>query len=73
MSTADELKYSDATALAGLIRKKEVKPIELVDDAIGRMEKLNPGLNAVITPMYELAREAAKGPLPEGLCRCPFC
>ncbi|MBP7341800.1 MAG: hypothetical protein KA957_05745 [Syntrophaceae bacterium] len=66
MSLSNELKYLDATALAGLVRKKEVQPFELVDDAIGRMEKLNPELNAVITPMYELAREAAKARLSEG-------
>jgi len=66
MSLSDELKYLDATALAELVRKKEVKPIELVEDAIERIEKLNPTLNAVITPMYELARDAAKSKLPDG-------
>jgi amidase len=66
MSISDELKYLDATALAELVREKEVKPIELVEDAIERIEKLNPTLNAVITPMYELARDAAKSKLPDG-------
>lgn len=66
MPIADELKYLDATALAGLIRKKEVTPLELVESAIERIEKLNPALNAVITPMYDLARNAAKSKLPDG-------
>ncbi|MFZ2419092.1 MAG: hypothetical protein WAW22_11330, partial [Smithellaceae bacterium] len=66
MPIADELKYFDATAIAGLVRKKEVTPLELVESAIKRIEKLNPALNAVITPMYDLARNAAKTKLPDG-------
>ncbi len=56
----------DATAQAELVRKKEVKPIELVEAAIERIERLNPRLNAVITTMYEQARREAEGELPEG-------
>jgi amidase len=41
--------------------KKEVKPSELVEEAISRIEKLNPRINAVIHKMYDLAREAAEG------------
>ncbi len=66
MSLSDELKYQDATALADLIRKKEIKPLELVESVIERIEKLNPVLNAVVTPMYDLARETAKSKLPRG-------
>jgi amidase len=66
MSKSDELTYLDATALAELVQKKEVSPIELVDAAIERIERLNPELNAVVTPMYDLAREAAEGDLPDG-------
>ncbi|MEE9910943.1 MAG: amidase [Deltaproteobacteria bacterium] len=66
MSISDELKYQDATALAALVRKKEITPLELVEDAIGRIEKINPVLNAVITPMYDLARAAARSALPDG-------
>lgn len=62
-----ELASMDATAQAELVRRREVKPLELVDAAIERAERLNPALNAVVTPMYELAREAAAGPLPDGL------
>ena len=38
----DEYVSFDATALAGLVRRKQVKPIELVDAAIERIEQLNP-------------------------------
>ncbi|MGA2286205.1 MAG: amidase family protein [Dehalococcoidia bacterium] len=62
----DDFVTLDATAQAELVRLKEVKPIELIEAAIERIERLNPKLNAVITPMYDLARQAASGPLPEG-------
>ena len=56
----------DALDLAELVRKKQVKPIELVEAAIERIERLNPRLNAVVTPMYEQARALALGKIPEG-------
>ena len=66
MSTLDDVVSLDATAQADLVRRKEVKPIELVEAAIERMERLNPILNAVVTPMYDLARKAAEGLIPGG-------
>ena len=66
MAQKDEFAFLDATAQAELVRKKEVKPIELVEAATLRIERLNPELNAVVTPMYDLAREAAEGELPDG-------
>ncbi len=66
MSSA-ELARLDAIAQAELVRRGEVTPLELVDAAIERIEKLNPELNAVITPLYEKARAAARHPnLPQG-------
>jgi amidase len=62
----NELSVLDATAQALLVRRGEVKAIELVDAAIERIERLNPVLNAVVTPMFDLARKAASGPLPNG-------
>jgi amidase len=62
---SDYDKY-DGLGLAELVRKEEVKPSELVEEAISRIERLNPQLNAVIYKMYELAREAADGDLPDG-------
>ncbi len=55
----DELAFLDATAQAELVRQKEVTAAEMVDAAIKRVERLNPELNAVITPLYERAQEAA--------------
>ena len=73
MTALSEHAYADATTLAELVRSKQVQPIELADAAIGRIERLNPGLNAVVTPMYEQARAQAKGPLPDGAFRgVPF-
>lgn len=72
-SSSDELAFLDATAQAELIRRKQVTPLELVDAAIARIEQLNPTLNAVITPMFDLARSSAQNPLPEGPFRgVPF-
>jgi len=66
MGKSEDLTYLDATALAELVRKKEVKPIELVEAAIERIERVNPILNAVVTPMYDYAREQASGLMPDG-------
>lgn len=66
MSEAEELARLDAMAQAKLVKRKEIKPIELVDAAIERVERLNPRVNAVITPMYEQARSAAAGKVPNG-------
>jgi Asp-tRNA(Asn)/Glu-tRNA(Gln) amidotransferase A subunit family amidase len=50
----------DATAQAEAVRKGDVSATELVEDAIARIEKLNPELNAVIVPLYDKARAEAK-------------
>ncbi|MBN1160891.1 MAG: amidase [Dehalococcoidales bacterium] len=62
---SDYDKY-DGLGLAGLVRKKEVKPVELVEEAINRIEKLNPRLNAVVHKIYEQARHTAARDLPDG-------
>jgi amidase len=66
MAKLDAFVDLDATAQAELVRRREVKAIELVDAAIERIERLNPTINAVVTPMYEQARAAATGELPDG-------
>ncbi|HEY5023335.1 MAG TPA: amidase, partial [Acidimicrobiales bacterium] len=58
--------FLDATALAALVRDGTASPAELVEDAIDRIEKLNPELNAVIRPRYAEARREAAGVLPDG-------
>lgn len=66
--TAGFTEYSryDGLGLADLVRRKEVQPAELVEQAIARIERLNPTLNAVVHKMYDSARatahEAVDGP-----------
>lgn len=63
----------DGLGLAELVRKGEVSPSELAEEAIARIERLNPQLNAVVRPMYEIGRQAAQGELPDGPFRgVPF-
>lgn len=66
MKGLEDIAYLDATAQAELVRKKKVKPLELVEGAIERIESLNPSLNAVVTPMFEYAREKASDTISEG-------
>lgn len=56
----------DATAQAALVRTGDASPLELVDAAIARIEALDGTLNAVVTRVFEQAREQARGPLPQG-------
>ena len=57
----------DATAQADLVRRGEATPLELVDAAIARIERLDPQLGAVITRQFERARAWAAAPdLPAG-------
>lgn len=56
----------DATAQAEMVRRGEASPVELVEAAIARIEKINPEINAVITPMFDEAIAAAKAPVPNG-------
>src|SRR3954451_3230187 len=51
---------------ARMVRDGEVSPAELVDEAIERIERLNPEINAVIHERFERAREEAAGELPDG-------
>lgn len=66
MAHFDDLRWLDATALADLIRTRQIAAHELIEATIARSEALHPQLNAVITPMYELARAAVQQPLPSG-------
>jgi len=59
----DDLSVLDATAQAQLVGRGDISPLELVDAAINRVEKVNPELNAVIHPLFDKARAAARGDL----------
>jgi len=55
------------------VRKKDVAPSELCEEAIRRIEQVNPRVNAVIFPMYDIARKAVQAGLAEGPFRgVPF-
>jgi aspartyl-tRNA(Asn)/glutamyl-tRNA(Gln) amidotransferase subunit A len=43
-----------------LLRKRELSPVELVDAALARIERWNPGLNAFLTIVAENARRKAR-------------
>ncbi len=60
MSVERALWEHDATGLAGLVRKGEISPQELVDAAIARAEATRPDINAIAEPLYEAARTRAK-------------
>lgn len=62
---SEYLKY-DGLGLADLVRRKEVKPEELLEAAISRIETINPKINAVVTKMYDEARKTIASSLPEG-------
>jgi aspartyl-tRNA(Asn)/glutamyl-tRNA(Gln) amidotransferase subunit A len=57
---ADELCWLSATDLAAMIRKKKVSPVEVIDAVLGRIERLNPRLNAYVLVNGDRARRAAK-------------
>ena len=72
MAPLEDLAFLDATTLADLVRRKEVAARELVEGAIARIERLNPTINVVVTPMFDEARRLAAGPLDGPLAGVPF-
>ncbi|MGI6395758.1 MAG: hypothetical protein ACOX3E_00785 [Desulfomonilia bacterium] len=74
MRKFEEYDRFDALGLAELVRKREVTPEELMEEAIDRIEELNPALNAVVYRMYDQAAEVLKAGLPQGpFTGVPFC
>ncbi len=66
MGIFPEYDHYDALGLAGLVRKGEISASELCEEAMERIERINPRLNAVICRMYDQARTAVKAGLPHG-------
>jgi Asp-tRNA(Asn)/Glu-tRNA(Gln) amidotransferase A subunit family amidase len=56
----DELAWRPALELAAAIRRKEVSPVEVTEAILGRIERLNPQLNAFCLVSHEVARAAAR-------------
>lgn len=62
----------DATGLAKLVADGEVTATELVDEAISRLDSINPGLNAVIHRMDASATRQATEPSSGPFAGVPF-
>src|SRR5262245_66648845 len=56
----------DAVGLAELVRKKEVSPKDLLDEAIARTTKVDPQINAVVVKHYDYAERQVERGLPDG-------
>ena len=69
MANFDDL---DALGQAELVRTGQASPLELVDDAIARIERLDPKINAVVHKNYERARAHAKDGAPGATRESPF-
>jgi amidase len=59
LNSAD-LCFLPAEELAGAIREKKVSPREAVEAVLGRIQTVNPKVNAYCTVVPEMAREAAR-------------
>src|SRR5277367_3117731 len=63
----------DAVDQAALVHDGEVTPLELLDAAIERIERIEPVLNAVVIRWFDHARDTARAALPDGPFRgVPF-
>jgi amidase len=58
-SIADDTRWLDATAQADLVRRGEVKAVELLEAAVERIEAIDPALNAVVIRWFDEARATA--------------
>ena len=67
MTGFDEYSNYDGLGLAELVRRKQVSPAKLLAEAIYRVERLNPTINAIVTEMYDLAKSTIENGLPEGV------
>lgn len=56
----------DALGLAALVRKRKVSAGELLEAAIARAEAMNPRFNFMAQKLYDRARAAVAGGLPQG-------
>ena len=61
-----EYQHYDALGLAQLVNDGDASPEQLLNAAIKRAEEVNPAINAIITPLYDHARQQIKDGLPDG-------
>ena len=62
----ETLEWEDALAAAERVRRRDIEPIELLDAALDRLERVNGELNAVVTSMFDEARRTALADVAEG-------
>jgi len=60
LSSQDKFAYWTIEEAAEALRRRKVSPVELVEEALARIEQLNPKMNAFITVTAERARREAK-------------
>ncbi|NOY91480.1 MAG: amidase [Deltaproteobacteria bacterium] len=72
MSGFNEYEDYDALGLAELVKTGEVSAEDLVEEAIARVERVNPELNAMVHSMYVQARAMAKEPGDGPFAGVPF-
>ena len=72
MSHFKEYDQYDGLGLAELIRTRQVSAAEVCAEAIERIQRLNPKINAVVTPMFEMARRRLEMPIAGPFGGVPF-
>ena len=69
----EDVRMLDAIGMAQLVHRGDATALELVTDAIARVERINPILNAVTRPLFDEARRAAAAvPRDAPLAGVPF-
>ena len=71
MNQNDYLRH-DATGLADLVRNRDVSTADVTAAAIARAQSVNPKINAVVTTMFDEARETARSGVSGKLAGVPF-
>ena len=66
MASFPDYDQYDGIGMAKLIKDGDISSTELCEEAIRRTENLNPKLNAIVTTMYDFAREEAKHQKKDG-------
>ena len=64
--TATPGPWLDATAQAELVRTGAASPLELVQEAVERLRRVDPELSAIVRDRYDAALAEASGALPDG-------
>ncbi|BET26389.1 amidase [Limnobacter thiooxidans] len=72
MTGFKEYDQYDALGLADLVKAGQVTAAELLEESILRTEKINPRINAVIRPMYDIARARSKETVEGAFAGVPF-